>query len=46
MALSALIPYPYFLILAAHSFSISSMVVGIRVVIGSEKSGLKFEIRV
>jgi len=51
VALSALIPYPYFLILAAHSFSVGSMVVigmrvGIEVVVGLKKSGGNKVIRV
>ena len=31
VASSALIPYPYLLAIAAHSFSVGAMVVGIRV---------------
>ena len=48
--LSALIPYPYLLAIAAHSSFISAMVVsirvGMRVVIGLKKSGLKFKVNV
>ena len=50
MALSALILYLYFLILAAYSFSVSSMVVdirvGIKVVVSLKKSGGNKVIRV
>ena len=50
MALSALILYLYFLILAAYSFSIGSMVVdirvGIKVVVSLKKSGGNKVIRV
>ena len=44
MALSALISYLYLLAIAAHSFSVGAMVVGMRVVVGLKK--LRFEVRV
>ena len=49
-ALSALIPYPYLLAIAAYSSFISAIVVsirvGIRVIISLKKLGSKFEVRV
>ena len=49
MALSVLIPYLYLLAIAAHSFSISAMVVGmrvgIRVVISLKKLGLRSKLK-
>ena len=45
-ALSASIPYPYLLAITAYSFSVSSMIVGIRVVVGLKKLGLRFKVRV
>ena len=49
-ALSALIPYPYLLAIAAYSSFVSAIVVsirvGIRVVISLKKLGSKFKVRV
>ena len=44
MALSALIPYLYLLAIIAHSSSVGAIVVdivGMRVVVGSKRSGLR-----
>ena len=49
MALSVSIPYLYLLAIAANSFSVSAMVVsmrvGMRVVVGLKKSGLESRLR-
>ena len=42
VASSILIPYPYLLALAAHSFSVSAMVVGMRVGV---KVGIRLRLR-
>ena len=50
MALSALIPYLYLLAIAAHSFFLGAMVVGIRVgirvIISLKKLGLRFKVKI
>ena len=50
IALSALIPYPYLLAIAAHYFSVSAIVisirVGIKVVVSLKKSGSRFKVKV